>query len=210
MHYSNHILIKVKNLKLKVKRVVERIQGVDFISYMDNNQTGVPNILGEHYSSSADFKELQKVIVDLSLDKNKGIFDFGCGKGAALLFFHKQGFKNIGGVELSEKLIAICENNLRVLKLNHIEVFQKNAAEFVDLDQYNYFYFYNPFPQVIMQQVIENIYRCLRNSPRQILLIYCNPTCHEIITRHPGFEFVKSFPAKISNRIINIYKSKAE
>lgn len=204
-----NILTNIKNVIFKLKRFNERLRGLDFISCMDNNQTGVANSLGEHYSSSADFKELQKVILDLSPDKNGGIFDFGCGKGAALVFFNKQGFKKIGGVELSEILIRICEKNLRILKLNHIQVFRKNAAEFGDLDQYNYFYFYNPFPQTIMQQVIENIYKSVSNAPRQILMIYCNPTCHETITGHPAFELVKSFPAKIANRIINIYKSKA-
>jgi hypothetical protein len=54
-------------------------------------------------------------------------------------------------------------------------VFCADAAEFRELDDYEYFYLYNPFPEAVMRQVVENIRGSLERRPRKVTLIYKNP-----------------------------------
>ena len=46
-----------------------------------------------------------------------GVFDFGCGEGGALNFFHKQGFQ-VFGVDIAEKDLEVARRNIQPNKHN--------------------------------------------------------------------------------------------
>ena len=56
---------------------------------------------------------------DFKIDGRGGerVFDFGCGEGGALNFFHKQGFQ-VFGVDIAEKDLEVARRNIQPNKHN--------------------------------------------------------------------------------------------
>ena len=62
----------------------------------------------------------------LKEDKNNKILDVGCGSGAFSFVLFEQGFRNITGIDISDKLIEIANNrsngNITAVRLNWEQV----------------------------------------------------------------------------------------
>jgi len=130
---------------------------------------------------------LENVLNNLNITQEDAIVDFGSGKGGALVTFAKYPFAKITGVELLPELVAIAEQNFKLLNISNVTMVVSDAADFTDLDEYNYFYFYSPFPRSVMAAVIRNIQSSLLKKPRGVHLIYCNPEFHDIVVTDSPF-----------------------
>ena len=130
---------------------------------------------------------LERVLDGLGITPQDSIIDFGCGKGGALITLAKYPFAKITGIELSPKLIDIARRNLRKLWIDNVTVVFGEATEFTALDDYNYIYFFNPFPCPVMQKVLDNLKNSLNRKPRKVTIIYLNPECHDIIVTDSPF-----------------------
>jgi SAM-dependent methyltransferase len=130
---------------------------------------------------------LEKVLDTLQIGAEDAIVDFGAGKGGALITFAKYPFARITGIELKPELAEIARSNFRLLKLTNIGMVVGDAADFSELDAYNYFYFYSPFPEEVMATVMRNIAASLAKAPRAATLIYCNPEFHETVIEQSPF-----------------------
>ena len=137
----------------------------------------------------------------MKISSNDNILDVGCAKGSALKIFVKFPFKKIHGLELSKMLTKICTNNFRVLKINKIKVHNIDATEFKSYGDYNFFYLYNPFPEVIMIKFIDCLKKQIKN--KKITIIYNNPICHDALIINE-FLLVKKYPDMWGNGI-NVY-----
>jgi len=160
-------------------RLRVRFQKID-LRYASLNDLGFSADRSFHYAHSGGI-HLEKVLNSLRITPGDAIIDFGSGKGGALITFARYPFSKITGIELMPELVAIAEQNLRKLHISNVTMAISDAADFVDLDGYNYFYFYSPFPSNVMLEVMHNIMASLRNNPRIVHLIYCNPEFHGII-----------------------------
>jgi len=56
-----------------------------------------------------------------------------------------------------------------------VNTYNINALLYKDIDQYNYFYFYNSIQGTTLKKVIKLIKESLDRKPRQITIIYVNP-----------------------------------
>lgn len=186
----------------------ERLNGLDFSKQMENAEIGISLEDGNCFSSSAYFKEVKTVLNDLRPNQEDSIFDFGFGKGATLALFNKYPFKKIGGIELSDTLVKIANRNLSRLGIKNAELINGNAVSYENLDDYNHFYFYNPFPEHIMSSVIQNIEQSAKRKPRTIKIIYCNPAKHRRIVSSNTFFLEKRYDSDISWAVINVYRNK--
>ena len=81
-------------------------------------------------------------------------------------------FNFVGGVELSKRLTKICRTNFSKLGIKNVGVFQCNAIEFKEIDRFNYFYLFNPFPEIVLKAVLQNIQESIEKHPRKIIFIY--------------------------------------
>ena len=142
-----------------------------------------------HYADSGGL-HFEKILKDLNITPRDSIIDFGSGKGGILFTLSKYPFAKITGCELSQELTAIAEKNLRVMGIRNVTLVVCDAAEFTDLDEYNYFYFFNPFPCAVMSAVVKNIILSLSSRPRKVTIIYCNPECHDVVV--DGTPFIKT------------------
>jgi len=143
-----------------------------------------------YYYANSGGLHLEKVLKALKITPGDAIIDFGCGKGGVLITLAKYPFAKITGIELSPKLVAIAKQNLSRLKIKNVSIALSDAADFTDLDDYNFFYFFNPFPCNVMGAVMANISISLAKKPRKATIIYFNPECHETVIH--GSLFVKT------------------
>jgi SAM-dependent methyltransferase len=143
-----------------------------------------------HYYANSGGPHLDKVLKALKVTSQDSVVDFGSGKGGALITLSRYPFAKIAGVEIAPELVVIAKRNLDTLNIKNITMKVCDAASFIDLDEYNYFYFFSPFPAAVMSSVIHNISASLTNAPRKATIIYFNPECHEaVVTDSP---FVKT------------------
>ncbi len=146
-----------------------------------------------HEYSNSGGLHLETVLKSLKITSDDAIVDFGSGKGGALITFSKYPFLKITGVELSPGLAAVAARNLEKLNIKNVDMAISDAACFTDLDGYNYFYFFNPFPASIMSAVIKNIAASLGRRPRKATIIYFNPEFHESVVTDSPFVKTKEY-----------------
>ncbi|MEM5563643.1 hypothetical protein WNY78_00935 [Psychroserpens sp. AS72] len=122
---------------------------------------------------------LRKLFTKLKPLTGKTIIDMGSGKARVLLVASEFGFKKAKGVEFSSNLCDISNRNIKMynehIKTNTVfEIINEDAGKYEFNDDEDIFYLYNPFHEVILSKVIENIKSSLHRNPRNILIIYKN------------------------------------
>jgi tRNA1(Val) A37 N6-methylase TrmN6 len=123
--------------------------------------------------------------------------DLGSGKGKALLIAARRPFARVVGIELSPMLVDISLRNIASyrpvpLACSDIEVLCGDAAGFEFHDQPLVIYCNNPFRWQIMQAVLANLERSLREHHRELLLVYIVPEMHELLCRSGFLKVLES------------------
>jgi SAM-dependent methyltransferase len=118
------------------------------------------------------------------------LIDLGCGKGRVLLLAQKFGFKQIVGVEVSEKLAQIAARNVR--KFANISVVAADAAKYEFPNGPIVIYLGNPFRENVMEAVLANIDRHLKQDSSPIYILYLVPEFRGPLDKSP---FLKQIPA---------------
>jgi len=147
-----------------------------------------------HYYADSGGLEFDKIISNFNITSRDAIVDYGSGKGGILISLSKYPFSKITGVEIDPELVEIAKSNIRKLNITNVEIKCCDAAEFKQLQEYNYFYFFDPFPCSVMQDVIDNIKKSILDQPRKVTIIYLNPSCHDIIEASSILTKTKELP----------------
>jgi SAM-dependent methyltransferase len=139
-----------------------------------------PNQLHAVSYRGSDPKYFTDAIASLPVDERFVFVDFGSGKGRALLLARKFPFKRIIGVEFSEELHRIAEENIRRFpktsgEKERVECVCLDATKFALPEDPLVCYFCNPFDAVIMEQMLTNIENSLSRNPRALFFVYYNP-----------------------------------
>ena len=139
------------------------------------------------------------------------IFDYGCGKGGAMVSFLDYGFMRIGGVEYEPQIYDILVDNMSKLNLKDnrdIECIQGNAAEIREqLDKYNWFFFFNPFDDYIFRQCIDNMCESLKRCERKIHIISIAPNSYRCIEETGRFRLTNQFTIDSRQRVVDVFES---
>ena len=126
-----------------------------------------------------------------SIDADKNIIDFGCGKGRVLAVAAYYGFKKITGIDFAKELCEEAKKNIKPTQQKFPEkifnIIYANAVDYkIDSDT-NVFFFFNPFDEVVMLAVAKNILQSLKDYPRETYIVYLNPL-HKEIFLSAGYE----------------------
>ena len=112
--------------------------------------------------------------------------DVGTGKGRPLLLASELAFRKVIGVELSEELARIAQQN--VTRWNRIKrpkakirVVQEDATKFQWPRTPLLVYLYNPFSCSLVEKMAEDIAAASAASSGLVDLLYVNPTCADTI-----------------------------
>ena len=140
----------------------------------------------------ANYYLLEKVLDHLqTIEANKNILDFGCGKGRVLAVAAYYGFSKITGVEFAKELCDIARKNIITVQQKFpgkiFNVIHGNAVDYTIEPDTNVFFFFNPFDEVVMLAVTKNILQSLKDHPRESYVVYLNPL-HKEIFMSAGFE----------------------
>lgn len=167
-------------------RLKARLRGLD-LDYGSVEDLGLSNRTSHEHSETPG-PDLRRVLKSLDLQPGSAILDFGCGKGGALMTMAQFPFTKIAGCDISPGLLSVAKNNMQKLGISGIRFYCCDARHFTDLDEYDYFYFFNPFPREVFEAVMANIAASLARRPRETRIIYRNPQCHEIVVADGLFE----------------------
>ncbi len=186
--------------------IPDLIRGVDFVKNEGRERIGVSEEQGRVYQATRDTSYIKRILDGLPITQQDAMLDLGCGKGYMLKYFSRYPFKKVGGVELSERLWEIANQNIRKLKMEKCVAYCSDAADFVEYDEYTYLYIFDSFPGAVMAKVMENLKKSLYRNDRKITLIYKSPVCHDIIIKSGIFELLRTEAGKTMQ--YNIYESK--
>jgi SAM-dependent methyltransferase len=135
--------------------------------------------LAEIYQG-ASYYLLEKIFQELNrLHAPRDIIDMGCGKGRVLVVAAYHGFTDITGVDFAEDLckeaVINCGIITKKFPLARWNVLHENAFNYRFKNNDHVFFFFNPFKELVMNQVIKNILLSLNAYPRIIFIVYMNP-----------------------------------
>lgn len=146
------------------------------------------------------------VMRQLPIDHSGFVFvDFGCGKAKTLLLAAEWPFEQAVGVEISPKLVQVAQENLRNYtgerKCREFRIVCTDAAQYGVPSQRAVLYFYDPFKQDVMAAVLENIRRSLVDTPRELYIVYLDPSWRMLLDAAPFL-----VPVRLTRRYC-IYRS---
>jgi len=134
---------------------------------------------------------IYEILGSIPLQPNKFVFvDMGSGKGRALLVASEFPFAKIVGLELSDNLHRIAQENVRRYK----PASQQCAAfdlKCMDARDYSYgdepfvLFLFDPFGREILQTVIANLEASLRARPRAAYVVYVYPQYDDVLQKSP-------------------------
>ena len=192
-------------LKYRITCWSEKRKGLDFTQSLSANELKLPDNSWGYESSGNSY--LKRVLSSFNISKDDSIIDIGSGKGHVLKLFSKYLFKKIDGIEFSPLLVDISRKNFERLTLKNITIYNTDATKFEEYKNYNYYYMFNPFQGDVMHKVISEIESSLKIKPRQVIIIYKNPMCHEKIIESGTFKKVNEFKTEYKYFNFFIYKN---
>jgi hypothetical protein len=111
--------------------------------------------------------------------------DFGSGKGRNLLLASHYPFREIIGVEFSQELHQIAENNIAIYngrgqKCSRIRSLCVDAVDYALPSTNLIAFFFNPFNEVVFAEVLSNM-RAFGKGVNKLCIIYCEARCSSLL-----------------------------
>jgi predicted RNA methylase len=154
-------------------------------------------VKGENFTHASIYQACNYFILEKglsylrSINENKNITDFGCGKGRAMVIAAHYGFENITGIDFAKALCNAAEQNIKNTELLYpsvkFNIIHDDVVNYKIKKDQTVFFFFNPFDEVIMVQVVKNILSSFKENERKIYIMYANPV-HKEIFLSAGFE----------------------
>jgi SAM-dependent methyltransferase len=189
--------------------VLEKPRGLDFHARDKSFMVGVNN--GYAVTPESDLRSIFKFLDGFGMDDGEGIsnddnfIDIGCGKGYVLTKAAKYPFNKITGIDIIPKMVSIAKRNLTILKLDQrCEIFEADAISY-NYDEYNYFFFFDPFTENIFRMVIDSILESVKRKKRKIFVIYCRARSHYVFIETGRFKIVRKFHSLLKDFDSYIY-----
>ncbi|MBI3557675.1 MAG: class I SAM-dependent methyltransferase [Deltaproteobacteria bacterium] len=145
---------------------------------------GTPAEFSDRYAPVAWFG-LPPILRQFNIGANDVFVDLGCGKGRALFVAARFPFARVIGVELAESLAVAarrnCESFLRRRNVpcREIQIVHVDAAEFEIPADATVVFLFNPFRDVPLDRVLQNLRASVFMNPRTLRIIYHDPVFHK-------------------------------
>jgi predicted RNA methylase len=138
--------------------------------------------------------------------------DLGSGKGRSLLVASERPFERIVGVELMPELHRIAQRNVEVYRsptqaCKNIDLYCMSATEFDFGTEPLVLFMYNPFGRDTLARVLERLEASLRETPREVYIVYGNPVFHDVLQSSSMFRLMSKFGAWWSPWAYVIYRA---
>lgn len=106
--------------------------------------------------------------------------DLGAGKGRVLAIACDYGFTEVIGVEFSRELSAVANANLQKLSDEYrvgyaAGCIHGDAADYQFENRDTVVFLYNPFGEVVMRKVLDNLAATFADAEHRLFIVYHNP-----------------------------------
>lgn len=136
----------------------------------------------------ASYDLLEYAFSNIPMKSFRHFIDIGCGKGRIMCVAAHYGATKVTGIDFSKDFCDAAKLNLAKTKLLlpklDYKVFHNDAFYFEIPDDADCIFMFNPFDEIIMSGVLENIEMSLERAPRKITIVYANP-----LQKHLFFEY---------------------
>lgn len=159
----------------------EKKYGIQTTGADELNSLAAKGIDTEHATiyMPVSYDVLEDVLLTVDAISTKHFLDIGCGKGRAMSVAAHVGFTKITGIDFSKAFCDTARENLLSVQENipsfKFKIYNNDAFYFEIPDDVDCIFMFNPFDDVIMSAVIENITMSLERKPRTLKIIYANP-----------------------------------
>jgi SAM-dependent methyltransferase len=184
----------------EMEKRFDQAMGVDTSAFVLKDDLDIEPVRKKHAvryqpTSAPQFRQVMSAL-NISMPEFTFI-DFGSGKGKVLMLASELGFKNVIGIELSKSLHAIARENIEKYQSRYKDAakpvcLNMDAAKFTIPPEPAVLYFYNPFNDEVMGLVLSNVEQSLRESPRQLFVVYNTPVEQDIFDKSLIFRQVGS------------------
>lgn len=164
-------------------------QGIDISHatvYMPVSYSLLEEILS-HLELSHQRQNQQSEIPTASSKHKHHFLDIGCGKGRALCVAAHRGFKKVTGLDFAKDLCETAKSNLATTQKKfpdlQYKVINNDAFYFEIPEDVDCIFLFNPFDEIIMSAVVNNIFTSIQTTPRKITIIYVNPLHKELFLK---------------------------
>jgi SAM-dependent methyltransferase len=163
-------------------------------TYLSDLDISSPNWIDGRDYSAIEPDRFASVLNSLEIDFTDYTFiDFGSGKGRALLLASEFPFKKIIGLEFSEELHRVAEENIRryrsaTQRCSNIQPIAIDFTAFVLPPEPLVLFFFDPCLIRVFAQVLTRIRESLTETPRPLYLCYVAPgPQHDQLFASAGF-----------------------
>lgn len=151
---------------------------------------------------------VSNLLSELDIDYSQFSFlDFGAGKGKVLLLAGKFPFQSVIGIEFCSELQQIALDNIAGQSKNNInakniDCVHADVTQFPLPDGPLVLYFYNPFGEKIMRQVVNSIEQSYKNNQREIIVLYVEPALRDVFSEATVWSIIDNKSDYIIAKII--------
>lgn len=144
-----------------------------------------------HFYVPTTASVIYRILRSLPLQSNKFTFvDMGSGKGRALLVASEFPFTKIVGIELSDQLHRVAEDNVKRYKpaSQQCKTFDLKCMDALDYaygDEPLVLFLFDPFGRDILQKVIAKLEASLTAKPREAYVVYVYPQYEDLFRKSP-------------------------
>lgn len=141
----------------------------------------------------ASYDLLEDIFEKIEISNYNHLLDIGCGKGRVLCVAAHWGVKKVSGIDFSKEFCAAATKNLLITqeKLENLQfkIYNNDAFYFEIAQDVDCIFMFNPFDDLIMSGVIENIETSLEENPRKMTIVYFNPMQKHLFLQE-GYEII--------------------
>ncbi len=170
--------------------------GVDTESEVGHDVLEFDGTRGFDYTDTSWLRmvHVYRMLRALPVGPEDAFLDLGCGKGRTLLVASRFPFGRLIGVDLSPSLLAIAAANAeRIGELSpgvRIELVESDAGLYEIPDDVTTIMLFDPFPDRVVEQVLDHLMASVRRHPRKVRIIYVADPSKDAPTRR-GFRMVR-------------------
>ena len=153
---------------------------------------------------------LKKILDRVNCGQSDVFLDFGSGKGRVLLIASQYKYQKIIGIEFSPELVGIALKNIAICKdynnfdIDRIKIIDGDVLDYKYNNDETVFYLFNPFSNIILEQLCDQIMKSIHSKPRKVYIIYVNPIFDNIIVAN---RFKKIDEINLINKMCYVYSN---
>lgn len=156
----------------------ERMLGIHTRGSIDGRTLG----FHDHYFGYQPiaYRSFLKAMQHLPFDaRNATFIDYGCGKGRAVILAARLHFAHVIGIEYSHDLVTAAQANIRSaarhVRATEVSVIHTDACDYIPPLGPLVCFFFNPFDDVILHTVLENLAERQREVNSPLAVVYSLP-----------------------------------